>query len=328
MEIKTKRLVLKPLGVKYLEAVHEYASDIENTKYMMHLPNSTVEETKTFLQNVENEWASDNQSSYEFAILMKNKVIGAVNIYIDKDSAGELGWIINKKYWKQGFAYEASKALMDFAVQELDIKHFFAHCDSENVASYKVMEKLGMSRTGEWGGRKNKSSDEERIEYQYEKKLFRELSRKKQQLSMAECIQVLKNETRGVLSVLGDHDYPYGMPMNHWYNEEDGKIYFHCGKVGHRLDSLKKHDKVSFCVYDEGYRSEGEWALNVKSVIVFGRIEVVDERERIVDITTKLSYKFTQDEEYIKKEIENFAPATLLLQLTPEHMSGKLVNEA
>ena len=103
--------------------------------------------------------------------------------------------------------------------------------------------------------------------------MFRELARKNKKISMEECIEVLKSETRGVVSVLGDDDYPYGMPMNHFYNEEDGKIYFHCGKYGHRLDALKKHDKVSFCVFDQGYRNEGEWALNVKSIIVFGRME-------------------------------------------------------
>ncbi len=158
--------------------------------------------------------------------------------------------------------------------------------------------------------------------------MFRELLKKNKQITKQECIEVLKNETRGVLSVLGDDDYPYGMPMNHWYNEEDGKIYFHCGKMGHRLDALKKHDKVSFCVYDQGYRNEGEWALNVKSVIVFGRMEVIDDMEKIIDITTKLSHKFTQDEEYIKKEIELYGHETLLLQLTPEHICGKLVTES
>ena len=61
--------------------------------------------------------------------------------------------------------------------------------------------------------------------------MFRELVRKKKQISMEECIRILKSEPRGVLSVLGDDDYPYGMPMNHFYNKEDGKIYFHCGKM-------------------------------------------------------------------------------------------------
>lgn len=158
--------------------------------------------------------------------------------------------------------------------------------------------------------------------------MFRELARKNKKISMEEYIEVLKSETRGVLSVLGDEDYPYGTPMNHFYNDEDGKIYFHCGKYGHRLDALKKHDKVSFCVFDQGYRNEGEWALNVKSIIVFGRMSVVDNPQTVADISRKLSYKFTQDEAYIQKEIEENLRATLLLALTPEHICGKLVNES
>lgn len=158
--------------------------------------------------------------------------------------------------------------------------------------------------------------------------MFRELLRKNKELPTAECIDLLKNETRGVLSVLGDGDYPYGMPMNHWYNEEDGCIYFHCGKVGHRLEALKKHDKVSFCIYDSGYRNPGEWALNVKSVIVFGRMEIIDDRSQITEITTKLSHKFTQDEAYIQEEIRQHSSRTLLLKLTPEHICGKHVVEA
>jgi len=158
--------------------------------------------------------------------------------------------------------------------------------------------------------------------------MFRELTRKQKKLSDEECIKILKEENRGVLSVLGDDNYPYGMPMNHWYNEEDGKIYFHCGKVGHRLDALKKHDKVSFCTYDKGFRNEGEWAWNVKSIIVFGRITIIDDADTIADITRKLSYKFTQDESYIEKEIRESGPATLLLQLDPEHICGKNVVEA
>ena len=55
--------------------------------------------------------------------------------------------------------------------------------------------------------------------------MFRELVRKNKQLSKEECIRLLTEETRGVLSVLGDDGYPYGMPMNHFYNPEDGKIY-------------------------------------------------------------------------------------------------------
>ena len=158
--------------------------------------------------------------------------------------------------------------------------------------------------------------------------MFREMLRKKQALSLEECKEILKTETRGVLSVMGENGYPYGMPMNHFYSGEDGCIYFHCGKKGHRLDALKENDKVSFCVYDQGFRRENEWAWNVKSVIVFGRMDVLSDTKLIMDICEKLSYKFTDDTAYIEKELKESTKNTLLLRLTPEHISGKLVNEA
>lgn len=169
MELKTERLCLKPLGTQYLESVYEYASDIENTKYMMYLPNATIQETADFLQNTENEWKKHKPDFYEFAIFYEGKQVGAVSIYMENDcKLGELGWILNKKYWGLGIASEAAERLIEFAKNERNLTHFIAHCDAENTASYYVMEKLGMVRTVEYRGRKNKASDEERTEYQYE----------------------------------------------------------------------------------------------------------------------------------------------------------------
>ena len=158
--------------------------------------------------------------------------------------------------------------------------------------------------------------------------MFRELMRKKQKLSREECIHILQTEKRGVLSVLGDGGSPYGAPMNHWYNEADGKIYFHSGNVGHRLDALRRENKVSFCVYDAGYCLPGHWALHIKSVVVFGRVEIVDDPVRIAEVATSLSHKFTDDAAYIREEIEKHAHRTLLLVLTPEEICGKLVEES
>ena len=158
--------------------------------------------------------------------------------------------------------------------------------------------------------------------------MFREMLRKKQALSEAECIEILKQEPRGVLSVMGDDGYPYGMPMNFWYCEEDGRLYFHGGKKGHKIDAINACDKVSFCVYDQGFRREGEWALNIRSVIVFGRICMIEDKERTIEVSRALSYKFTQDEAYIEHEIDRSGPRTLCFALIPEHISGKLVNES
>ena len=82
------------------------------------------------------------------------------------------------------------------------------------------------------------------------------------------------------------------------------------------------------CVFDQGYRNEGEWALNVKSVIVFGKVEMITDADVIADIATKLSLKFTDDMEYILGEIKNDGHKTLILKLVPEHISGKYINES
>lgn len=158
--------------------------------------------------------------------------------------------------------------------------------------------------------------------------MFRKMRRFKQQISEEECIRILKEEPRGVLSMIGDDGYPYGIPLDHWYEETDGKIYFHGAKEGHKIDAITKCDKVSYCVYDKGYRKEGEWALNINSVVIFGRIKKVEDIDRAIDISTKLCRKFTDDEEYLQKELKNSLARVQLLELTIEHMTGKLVNEA
>lgn len=158
--------------------------------------------------------------------------------------------------------------------------------------------------------------------------MFRRMRRFKQQISDEECIAVLKTETRGVLSMIGEDGYPYGIPMNHWYCEEDGKLYFHGAKEGQKIDLIQKNEKVCYTVFDEGYRKEGEWALHVKSIVVFGKIALVADEEKAKTICTALCLKFTDEAAYLKRELEHALPSVQCLALTPEHITGKLVKES
>ena len=157
---------------------------------------------------------------------------------------------------------------------------------------------------------------------------FRPMRRFRQQISKEECIRLLTTEKRGVLSMIGENGFPYGIPLDHWYCPEDGKIYFHCAKVGHKLDAIAACDKVSYCVMDEGYRKNGEWALNINSLVVFGRMSIVEDEAKKRYICTNLVRKFTDDEEYLQKELTNAFPRVCCLEMVIEHMTGKLVNES
>ena len=154
------------------------------------------------------------------------------------------------------------------------------------------------------------------------------MRRLNQQISDAQCLEILKKEKRGVLSLLGDDGYPYGIPLNHFFSEEDNKIYFHCAKEGHKIDAIKNYEKASFCVYDSGYRKDGEWALNINSVIIFGKIRLVTDLEITRKICINLVQKFTDDEKYLEKALKNALPRVQCLEFEIKHMTGKLVNES
>ena len=122
--------------------------------------------------------------------------------------------------------------------------------------------------------------------------MFREMRRFKQQVSEEKCIEVLKNEWRGVLALLGDDGYPYTVPLDFFYDEDDGKIYFHCAKEGHKIDAIEKCDKASFCVMDQGFKKDGDWAMNITRVVCFGRIKKVEDFEKTKDKVCKLGAKY------------------------------------
>jgi len=157
--------------------------------------------------------------------------------------------------------------------------------------------------------------------------MFRELSRIKQKLGFDECLDLLTREKRGILSMTGEDGYPYAIPLNHYYDAETGKLYFHCGKAGYKIDLLRKNDKVCYVVTEEGVRQDGEWWLTVRSAVIFGRIEMTEDPAEIRRIAEMLSYKFTDDSAYIRDEIEKYINATLLLSLTIEHICGKRIKE-
>ncbi|MBO4838721.1 MAG: pyridoxamine 5'-phosphate oxidase family protein [Lachnospiraceae bacterium] len=158
--------------------------------------------------------------------------------------------------------------------------------------------------------------------------MFRPMRRRNQALTPEECAALLIAETRGVLSLLGDDDYPYGVPVNHWYDPETGRLYFHGGKAGHRVDAAARHDKVSFCVFDKGTPEEGSWALRVNCVVIFGRIRPVTDPEETIRISRALSHKFTKDEAYIEAEVARSGANTLAYEIVIEHMTGKRIKES
>ncbi len=155
--------------------------------------------------------------------------------------------------------------------------------------------------------------------------MFRPMRRFKQQLSAEKCIDILKNEPRGVLAVLGDEGYPYAVPLNFVY--DDGKLYFHCAKEGHKLDAVKSCEKASFCVLDKGVKDESGRFYYFNSVICFGKIKILSEKKDILEKAKLLGMKYYAFEAEVDEEIRKFADRVCMLEMEIKHMSGKHVHE-
>lgn len=156
--------------------------------------------------------------------------------------------------------------------------------------------------------------------------MFRPMRRIKQMLEAEEALDVLKRAKRGVLSVIGDDGWPYGIYLNPHY--EDGKIYFHGAKAGHKTDALREDARASFTVIDEGVKDEGGWAYTFRSVVVFGRVEFVDDPTVAIDICRRLARRFNPNEAAIEDEIRRAGAQVQVFALVPEHITGKRIHEA
>lgn len=157
--------------------------------------------------------------------------------------------------------------------------------------------------------------------------MFREMRRKKQQLPKEEVIEILKRGSSGVLALTGDEDYPYAVPMSYVY--EDGKLYFHGAKQGHRFDAVSRNEKASFCVIEQDIVVPERYLAHYKSVIAFGRISVIEDetfKRRAIEILAD-KYHPTATEEFRNRAIEAESIGLCMFVLEIEHMTGKEAKE-
>lgn len=154
------------------------------------------------------------------------------------------------------------------------------------------------------------------------------MRRIRQQISEEECRRVLIEAKHGVLSVIGDDGYPYGVTLSHWFCEEDGHLYFHGAGVGHKIDAIRACDRITYNVLDDGVVNEQyTWSRTYNNVVVFGRIQIVEDLEKKRWICSNLGHKFTSDEDYIQDDINRNLERVCCLEIIPEHITGKKVNE-
>ncbi len=151
----------------------------------------------------------------------------------------------------------------------------------------------------------------------------RKMRRIKQLLPENEAREILARGNYGTLSLIGDEDFPYGVPLN--YVLIGDSIYFHCAKSGHKLDALRKDPRVSFCVVNRADVIQEKFTTVFNSVIAFGRAREITDPDEMRAALVALCKKYCPDmsDTLIDHEIESEFAAVCIVKIDIDRFTGK-----
>ena len=157
--------------------------------------------------------------------------------------------------------------------------------------------------------------------------MFRPMRKVRKAISDEAAKELLFSAKRGIFAVNGDDGYPYAIPVNFYYDRDAEKIYFHGSKAGHKIDSIKKSDKVCFTVYGNEHFTDGDWAPYSQSAVVFGRCRLIDDPAITEEKVRQMALKYYPTAEEVEVEIAQGIKYAQLYEISIEHLTGKEVQE-
>jgi RimJ/RimL family protein N-acetyltransferase len=148
--LQTKRLVLRPFTRGDVDAVHSYRRREDVARYLHDGPLSRDECALAIQQRVTQVKLESAGDRIVLAVELQRTgtLIGEVSLIWRQVEArqAEVGWIFDPAYHGRGYATEAAKCLLDFAFTQVEIHRVYARCSAHNLASWRLMERLGMRR--------------------------------------------------------------------------------------------------------------------------------------------------------------------------------------
>ncbi|NTW42737.1 MAG: GNAT family N-acetyltransferase [Cellulomonadaceae bacterium] len=148
-ELTTERLLLRDFSEADLDAVHAYAGDPEVCRYVDWGPN-TLAQSRSFINEMVAARADERRTSITWAVTTAGRLVGACSVTTTSEQhrRGALGYVLARAHWGQGYATEAASAVLRFAHDELGLDRVEATCRPANIASQRVLTRIGMQQEG------------------------------------------------------------------------------------------------------------------------------------------------------------------------------------
>lgn len=150
------------------------------------------------------------------------------------------------------------------------------------------------------------------------------MRRFRQQLPDAEVWRILAASPCGVLATVDSDGWPYGVPLNHVVI--GNRLYFHAAMEGHKLRNIAHSDKACYTVVGEAEVIPSRFVTKYRSVICFGRIHPVLDRDRKTEILLALAERFAPGETQTLEKEMRLLDKTCVLEMTVDAATGKYHN--
>jgi RimJ/RimL family protein N-acetyltransferase len=124
-----------------------WAQDFEVTHYLTWRPHESIGQTQEFVQSCLAAWEHQTRFPYMITLRTDGRVIGMIDPRIEGPQVG-IGYCIARGFWGKGYAPEAGRAIIEWTFQQPTLYRVYATTDVKNLASQRVLEKVGMQREG------------------------------------------------------------------------------------------------------------------------------------------------------------------------------------
>lgn len=145
--IDLQRLRLRRPKLSDASAIFDCSGDPEVARYADWPISPTVDSVIELLRGYEEQWNSGSEFYWVLTLLPADRAIGGIACCLSGHAA-EFGFLVNRRFWCNGYATEASRAVVEWVFSVPSVSRLSATCDTENLASVRVLEKVGLTREG------------------------------------------------------------------------------------------------------------------------------------------------------------------------------------
>lgn len=156
IQFESERLLYRPIEISDAEALFELDSNPNVHQYLGNQPLTSIDQVLGYINSLQNQYINNGIGRFAAVLKETNEVIGWAGIKFITEPENnhvnfyDLGYRLQEKHWRKGYALEAAKAWLDYGFNQMNISTMYASAHVDNVGSNTILQRIGMQQTSQF----------------------------------------------------------------------------------------------------------------------------------------------------------------------------------